>query len=299
MKISMQLFPAPTRLWRYVGCAALLGAPLLAQAQAPYAQPEAAADALIAAMAADDKVAVGKVLGRGWKVFFPDDAQVGEDRRAFLDMARQSRAVRVADGRGVLVVGADAWPLPIPLAQGKDGQWRFDPVAGREAMLERAIGANERAIMQAVLAFVDAQREYALADRNGDGILEYAQRFNSQPGKRDGLIWSTSLGDESPLGESYLDGAKGRGYHGYSGKILLGQGAAAAGGARSYVIGKRLMNGYALLVWPLNYGKTGVMSFMVNQDGVVYERDMGPQSGKLAKGIKSFNPDEGWRKVEP
>jgi Protein of unknown function (DUF2950) len=178
--------------------------------------------------------------------------------------------------------------------QGRDGQWRFDSVAARDELTTRRIGRNERAAMQAALAYVDAQREYAQADRNGDGVLEYAQRFISRPGQRDGLIWSTSLGDDSPIGEEFVPAVPNQGYHGYHFKILTRQGAGAPGGAADYMISKRLVSGYALVAWPVQYGKTGVMSFIVNQTGTVYERDLGPQTARQARAMTSFDPGDGW-----
>jgi hypothetical protein len=169
----------------------------------------------------------------------------------------------------------------------------------REAILDRVVGANERAAMQTVLAYVDAQREYATADRNGDGVYEYARRFFSSKGQRDGLIWPTALGDDSPLGEAYVPNKPNTGYHGYHFKILEGQGPNARGGARSYLIGKRLMSGFAIIAWPVKYGTTGVTSFIVNQEGVVYERDLGPNSTSIAKGTKTFDPGEPWKKATP
>jgi hypothetical protein len=166
-------------------------------------------------------------------------------------------------------------------------------------MATRRIGANERAAMQAMLAYVDAQREYALTDRNADGVLEYAQKLISSPGKRDGLIWSTQLGDESPLGEDFAPTKAGQGYHGYQFRILSGQGSAAPGGARSYRIGSRMVSGFALLAWPVAYGRTGVMSFIVNQSGLVYERDLGPGTTAAAAAIQRFNPDAGWKPARP
>jgi len=197
-----------------------------------------------------------------------------------------------------LVVGTDPFTLPIPMVQGKDGQWRFDPVAGRQSVLERRIGGNELAAMQAALAYLDAQFEYAQADRDGNGVLEYAQKLISSPSKRDGLFWSRSLGDESPLGEGFLPARPGEGYHGYRFRILKGQGPQAPGGAHSYVIGQRMTRGYALLAWPVQYGVTGIMSFKVNQAGVIYERDLGPQTAQAAARITLFNPDEKWKPVK-
>lgn len=171
-------------------------------------------------------------------------------------------------------------------------------MGGKLNVLERRIGASEHATIQALLASVDAQREYALVDRNGDGLLEYAQRFISTEGKRDGLIWPASLGDESPLGEAFLPKKAGEGYHGYRFKLLTAQGADAYGGARSYMIGKRQQTGFAMVAWPVKYGDTGVMSFMISQDGKLFEADLGPNSAKIAAALSSFNPGQGWKAVE-
>jgi hypothetical protein len=276
-----------------------LCAPMLAQAQTPFAKPDAAAEALIDAIATSDPDAVSRILGRDWKQVLPLDGISQADKLAFLERSAQSRVVNVKDGRGSLVVGTDPWTLPIPILQGKDGQWRFSTAAGREEVMERRIGANERAAMQVALAYLDAQREYAQADRNGDGLLEYAQKLISSPGKRDGLIWSPALGDESPLGEDLLPTRPGEGYHGYHYKVLTGQGPKAPGGARSYIIGKRMVSGYALLAWPVKYGTTGVMSFIVNQNGTLYQRDLGPQTAAAANGIKRFDPDDAWTQTKP
>jgi len=244
-------------------------------------------------------VAMKRLLGPKWQELIPAKNLGSENARLFVDKARQKRAVQVSADRGELVVGADAWPLPIPLAKGSDGQWRFDPSGGRQAMLERNIGNNELSAIKAVLAYVDAQRDYALADRNGDGVLEYAQKFASAPGQRDGLIWSSTLGDESPLGESYAPAKPGQGYHGYRFRILTGQGPKAPGGWRSYMIGPRMVSGFALVAWPVKYGSSGVMSFIVNQSGTVYEQDLGPNTAEVVETIKVFNPDKGWTPVKP
>lgn len=290
-----------SRSMRRTRLALLLAAlvlPLPALTQVPFATPEAAADAFVEAIAAKDQAAMKRVLGPKWNELIVQGLE-SENARLFVDKARQKRAVQVSGDSGELVVGNDAWPLPIPLAKGADGQWRFDPSGGRQAMLERNIGNNELSAIQAVLAYVDAQREYALADRNGDGVLEYAQKFLSAPGQRDGLIWSPALGDESPLGEAYAPAKPGQGYHGYRFRILTGQGPKAPGGWRSYMIGPRMVSGFALLAWPVKYGTTGVMSFMVNQSGVVYERDLGPKTAAAAAAIELFHPDQGWEPARP
>jgi hypothetical protein len=269
-----------------------------AQAQTAFAKPEAAADAFIDAVATSDPAALKRVLGNDWAKLMPLGDVSAEDRYTFLEKAHQGRSVTVKQGLGEMLVGTDPWALPIPLAQGKDGQWRFDPKSGRLNVLERRIGANEHAAIQALLASVDAQREYAQVDRNGDGVLEYAQRIISTDGKRDGLIWPLNLGDESPLGEDFLPKKTGEGYHGYRFKLLTAQGDAAKGGARSYMIGKRLESGFAMVAWPVRYGDTGVMSFIVNQDGQVFEADLGPRSARIAPALTRFNPDQAWKAAQ-
>jgi len=297
--------PLHTRRLRLAGTASALiltvalGLPGLARAQAAFAKPELATDALIDALASNDEAGLARVLGKGWRQLLSLQEADIDDRYTFLAKSSQSRKVKLKDGRAFLEVGNDPWTLPVPVVQGKDGQWRFDPAGAREEMATLRIGANERAAMQVMLAYVDAQREYALADRNADGVPEYAQKLISSPGQRDGLIWSTQLGDESPLGEDFAPAKPGQGYHGYRFRILKGQGSAAPGGARSYLIGPRMVSGFALVAWPVRYGTTGVTSFIVNQSGLVYERDLGPDSTAAAAAIQRFNPDAGWKPARP
>ncbi len=284
---------------RALSATALLWASVPAHAQAPYATPEAAADAFIDAISRSDQNALAHVLGKTWRKLMPPGGVPPDSVAAFVEKARQSRTVRADGKRGDLIVGTDPWTLPVPLVQGDDGKWRFDPVVGSERVADQRIGANERAAVLTVQAYVDAQREYATADRDGDGVLEYAQKFRSSPGKRDGLIWSAKLGDDSPLGERYLPDKDGQGYHGFRYKILTGQGPLAEGGSRNYLIGKRMTAGFALLAWPVRYGETGVMSFISRSDGVVFERDLGPGTAEAATRIRNFNPDDAWKRVKP
>jgi len=279
--------------------AMVCAAPMAARAQDGFSTPEQASDALIAAVVGDDSAAMQKLLGKDWRKLMPPKGITADDRRLVGEKAAAARTVRADNGRGVLVIGLDEWPLPIPLQQGTDGQWRFDPKGGREAILERTIGSNELSAMKAALAYVDAQREYAQADRNGDGVLEYAQKLVSTAGRRDGLIWSPELGDDSPLGSAFLPSRPGEGYHGYRFKILREQGSHANGGARKYLIGKRMVNGYALVAWPVAYGATGVMTFIVNHDGELFERDLGPNTSNIVTGIRRFDPDDNWRRPAP
>jgi hypothetical protein len=204
-----------------------------------------------------------------------------------------------------LTVGADEWPMPVPLVKGADG-WRFDTAAGKAELVARRIGRNELATIEASKAFVDAQREYAAAD-HGDGLLDYAPRFISTPGKKDGLYWPVKQGEaQSPLGPLFAK-AQAAGYtrkstgpqpfNGYYFRILQGQGPAAKGGAYSYLAHGKLMGGFALVASPAIYGVSGVMTFIVNQDGAVFQKDLGPETVAIAGQIKTFDPAPGWKKA--
>jgi len=272
-----------------------LSAPVLAQKA--YESAEAAANAFQAAVAKDDKAALGTVLGKNWKSLIPKDVD-REDIDTFLaGWNKAHRIVAQTPDKSLLEVGDQGWTLPIPIVKGKAG-WKFDPVAGADEMKTRRIGRNELATIQASLAYFDAQKEYAGQDRNGDGVLEYAQKFKSSKGKQDGLYWPASgNAPESPLGPLVADLKPGEGYYGYRYKILTSQGKAAPGGAYSYLIKGRMVSGFAAVAWPVRYGDTGVMSFLISHDGQLYEKDLGPKSAELAAKMTSFNPDDGWSKV--
>jgi hypothetical protein len=209
-----------------------------------------------------------------------------------------------------LVIGKDDWPFPIPLKK-VDDRWRFDTAAGKEEILNRRIGQNELSTIQTMLAFVDAQGDYAEFQRQRSGMPEYAQRILSTPGKMDGLYWPSAEGEpQSPLGPlvaaaraaGYRKSAKAEEpspYHGYFYKVLTGQGPNAPGGAIDYIVNGRMIGGFGLVAWPARYGDSGVMTFMVNHDGVVYQKNLGPQTAKLAPTISRFDPDPSWQKVEP
>ncbi|MGH7341929.1 MAG: DUF2950 domain-containing protein [Candidatus Rokuibacteriota bacterium] len=267
-------------------------------AQRAYPTPEAAAEALTDAVARSDGDALRTVLGADWKRFIPTAEIDQDDVYAFLaDWAKSHKIVPEGADKAVLAVGDQGWTLPIPLVKDAAG-WKFDPRAGADEMRTRRIGRNELATMQAALAYFDAQKEYALRPRTGDGVLQYAQRFVSTPGKRDGLFWPDPSGrDESPLGPLYGGQKAGAGYHGYHYRILKAQGKDASGGAYDYLIKGRMVSGFALVAWPIRYGDTGVMSFVVSHDGVVYQKDLGPSSDTVARAMTRFNPDSGWTKV--
>ena len=281
-------------LW--LGC--LAAVPSLAQRAYPSA--DAAAQAFADALARNDSEALRTVLGADWKRFVPTSSVDPEDIHDFL-AAWDSSTRSCVDGSGtgpLLAVGDGGWTLPIPIVKSGAG-WRFDPRAGADEMRTRRIGRNELAAMQAALAYFDAQKEYAQKDRDGNGVLEYAQKFASTPGKHDGLYWPDATGPGPESAGTAVPPARkaGEGYHGYHFKILTAQGKDAPGGAYDYVIGGRMRGGFALVAWPVRYGDTGVTSFMVSHDGVLYEKDLGPGSAAAARGMKRFNPDASWRKV--
>ena len=192
----------------------------------------------------------------------------------------------------------EPWTLPIPLIKTASG-WHFDAEEGKERIQIRRIGKNELATMQSVLGYYDAQMEYAEEDRNGNHILEYAQKFISPVGTRDGLSWDTAADEKpSPSGVLYADLSPDGGYHGYYYRILTAQGASAKGGAYSYLMGDNMRYGFALIAWPKEYGKTGVMSFMVNHQGIVYEKNLGAEGDKLAIEMQAYNPDDSWKATQ-
>jgi hypothetical protein len=266
--------------------------------QATFTTAGDAAEAFALAVAQRDTAMLGKLLGSDYREVLPLDGVDSGDVEKFI-AAWESRHTlqEEADGKRLLAVGVDAWTLPIPIAQGASG-WYFDIPAGLENMRIRRIGRNELATIQAVLAYYDAQLEYAEQDRNGDGALEYAQRFLSTPGTHDGLYWDDGPGGSmSPLGPLLADQRPDGGYHGYYYRILRAQGDHAPGGPYSYMIGDRMKAGFAVIAWPVTYGETGVMSFMVSQAGIVYEQDLGPDSASLAGATTVFDPGPGWTPV--
>ena len=270
----------------------------------------AAVDALIAALRADDQKALLEILGEVGRPLVLSGDRVSDRATVtrFLAEYDQRHQLEAGGGKVVLRVGAADFPLAIPLVP--DGpSWRWDTAAGKEEILARRIGRNELATIQVCLAYVDAQREYYSQARSKNGVLEYAQRFGSTPGKRDGLYWPTKPGDPlSPFGDLVVK-ARGEGYrasqdggrtpyHGYFYRILLGQGPSAPGGAYDYVARGHMIGGFALVAFPAQYGVTGVMTFLVNHDGIVYQKDLGANSGRLAETMKRFDPDSTWEKLD-
>lgn len=266
--------------------------------QATYPTADDAANAFVQAVRNHDQAALAKVLGSNWKDYVPVEGIQQDDVDLFLKRYDESHRIDTADGKTHLDVGSENWVLPLPLVQGSGG-WHFDMAAAQQEIHTRDIGQNELAVQQALLAYYDAQRDYASQDRDGDKVLQYAQRFVSSPGKHDGLYWATT-GDEapSPLGPKFSTVVPGQGYYGYHYKILTAQGASAPGGAYNYVQGGRMTNGFALIAWPVQYGETGVMSFMVSHDGQVFEKDLGKSGASTAQAMKAFDPDSSWKEVD-
>jgi len=263
--------------------------------QAVFTKPADAANAFVLALRNDDAEMLSKVLGADYHDVLPLDEVDDEDIENYIAAWDKSNTLLPQGENEMLVaVGRDEWTLPIPVSQGTSG-WYFDVEEGRERVRIRRIGRNELSTMQVVLAYYDAQMEYAQQDRNGNGMLEYAQQFISTPGTHDGLFWENKDGDQfSPLGPLMADLTPGGGYHGYFYRILHAQGESARGGAYNYVLGDKMRAGFALIAWPEEYGESGVMSFLVSHAGIVYEQNLGPDSAEISKAMPSYNPDEGW-----
>jgi hypothetical protein len=296
--------------------AVIASAPAVAQApvprpaqvtvsQAAYATPQAAFEAFVAALQGDE-AAKQKVLGRDFRRHMPsiDAEEAAELRKKFLDAyAAGNKIIMRGDSQAVLEAGREGWTLPIPVVKGPDG-WKFDLAAAAQEVKVRAIGRNEIAAVQSLLAIADAQIEYAEMDPMKTGTAQYARRILSSPGKKDGLYWRQGAGDpESPLGEilatAQVDGAnRQEGYHGYHFRLLYGQGTNAKGGAYSYIIKDRMIGGFAAVAWPVRYGETGVMTFIVNHDGTVFEKDLGTDTPAAASRIQTFDPDKTWTKAD-
>jgi hypothetical protein len=273
-----------------------------------FATPEKALEALIGALRTYDPNVLLDVLGKDSEPLFlsTDPAMDASNRQRFLGLydAKHDLA-QSAEGLMVLTVGvgAEAWPFPIPLVKTKS-RWAFDTEIGFEEIINRRIGRNELQTIQTCLAVVDAEREYYSRDRDGDGILEFARAFASNVGLHNGLFWPAEEGEPlSPLGEliataaaeGYAKGANA--YHGYHYRILSAQGPAAPGGAYDYRVRDNQIGGFAILAYPASYGDLGVMSFIVNHDGLVYQRDLGEQTEAEAAKITTFDPVEGWIRV--
>ena len=293
-------------------CALLTGLAFAAPAARSFASPQQAVDALVSALRGGDEPALEGILG-------PDGEAILHSGDRADDMVRQKKFLAAYDAHAELVpkdanhvtieVGNDKWPLPIPVVR-VGGGWQFDAKAGAHEILARRIGENELDAIQSCLAYVDAQRDYASVDR-GDHVLDYARRFVSTEGKTDGLYWPTKPGQpQSPLGPAFAE-AREQGYifdgprasdapvpyHGYYFKILEGQGPNAKGGAYGYVVNGKMIGGFALVASPAMYRISGVTTFIVNQDGTVFQKDLGPQTPAIVQKMTVFDPGKGWMPV--
>ena len=269
--------------------------------------PEAAVQCLVDALRKQDMAELEKVFGSvGMDVLDSGDAVADSSAREKFVKAfdEKHHVTKTSDGQAELVVGSDDWPFPIPIVAEKK-KWVFDAEAGRDELTNRRIGRNELNTIRVLEAFVQAEREYFQFDYDEDGVLEYAQKLVSDQDKRDGLFWPVKEGeDPSPMGplvaqavaEGYKKSESGpTPYHGYFFKLLTGQGPDASGGAYSYIINGNMVAGYAVLAWPAEWDNSGLMTFMVNSNGVIYEKDLGEKTAEIAAGMNSYNPDSTWR----
>jgi hypothetical protein len=303
-----------------VGLLALLSArllvPVFARAvevatQQVFSTPDAAAAALVAAGKADDMKTLSSILGQDADQVLSSGDPVADDN-ARGDFVRRYQAMHrfAYDGQGrvILYIGADNWPVPIPLVK-KNSGWIFDTAAGKEELLYRRVGRNELFTLNVLEDLADAQGEYASEARDGEGTGQFAQKIMSDAGKHNGLYWETAEGQpESPIGplvasataENYKKdgGTSPIPFHGYYYKVLTRQGKNAPGGTKNYLVNGNMTNGFAFLAYPAGYRSSGVMTFMVNQDGIIVQKDLGPDTGRLASKITEFNPDRTWQEVD-
>ncbi len=295
----------PLALW---AAALLVGMMSAAGAQQSFKSADEAMNALAGAAKSGDQKAVLAILGKDAEDLVSSGDPVDDQatRQRFLAAYDEKHAVEMAgDTKAIMIVGKDDFPFPIPIMR-KGDTWSFDAAAGREEILDRRIGRNELDAIQSVLAYVDAQNDYADKDR-GAGVGVYAQRVVSQPGKKDGLYWPAAQGEEeSPLGElvaeatarGYKVGGGRAPYHGYYYKILTKQGPAAPGGELDYVVHGKMIGGFALVAYPAEYRNSGVMTFLVNHTGTVYQKDLGPKTAQIAEHMTAYEPDPSWQKVD-
>lgn len=310
--------PIPRRTGRWGGARretgwcllilAVAGLAVVAQARparaAGYATAEAGMEAFRAALAGPDPGPLLDLLGRQYEadLLGGDPAAVRQGYAALQRAAAQAMSLE-SEGpdRAVILMGKRAWPMPVPLVKGAEG-WSFDVASGIEEITDRRIGRNELSAIEFCRAYIDAQREYAGADHDGDDVLEYAQRIGSTPGKRDGLYWpDDGDGTVSPLGplaasaEEYLGYRQaGEPYRGYHFRILTRQGANPPVGRYDYVINGHMLAGFALLAWPADYGHSGIMTFQCSHHGRIFQKDLGPATGTLAPKITAYDPDKTW-----
>jgi hypothetical protein len=310
MKIS-------TPLWRSILCVVIFLCHGCAKDRAvqpeAFASPEQAVQALTDAVRSDNAEKLLAILGSDGNpiLFSGDEVADRNGRNEFLALYEQKHSLADGEAQGAqgktLVIGNSDWPFPIPIVKDRQ-KWVFDAEAGKEEILNRRIGRNERSAIEVCKAIGDAEHDYALLDPDGDGVSEYARKFASDESKRDGLFWSTAEGEPlSPLGELVALACE-EGYvplktaptpyHGYFYRILTAQGPGAPGGAMDYVVKGKLVLGFAVVAYPAEYDNSGIMTFIMGADGVVYQKDLGDDTAKLAATMKTFDPGEGWKKAE-
>ena len=279
--------------------------------QKEFQSPSDAVQSFVTALKTGDDKELLSIFGpEANELIFSGDKVADQARKKLFlkDYGEQNRIDPDGD-KFVLVIGKNEWPFPIPLVN-KGDRWLFDTASGKEEILNRRIGRDELYTIQVLLAIVDAQREYAMEDRDNDSLLEYAQKFGSEPGKKDGLYWETKEGEESsPLGElvanARAEGYASQGvqnnqepYHGYYYRILTAQGQNASDGAYDYVVNGKMIGGFAVVAYPAEYANSGVMTFIVNHDGVIYQKDLGKNTEELAKALQLYDPDQTWTPVQ-
>ena len=278
-----------------------------------FSSPQQAVTALVTAVRRVDRAGIIAILGSGAQdlVFSGDSVEGKAEAASFIQAYDEKHQLKMTSATlATLMIGADDFIYPIPIIK-VDKQWYFDVAAGREELLNRRIGSNELAVIQVMLAYVEAQLEYTSEDRDGDGVLEYAQKTKSDPGQKNGLYWPVKEGEKiSPFGPFIAKAAR-EGYHGNDGdadepqpyngyyyKVVTRQGKNAPGGAYDYVVNGNMILGFGLLAYPAKYGVSGIMSFMVNQEGVIYESDLGEKTTDYVNKVEKYNPEEHvWRKV--
>lgn len=291
---------------------AILAASCASHPERPgFETPDEAARQLTQALRTEDLAKAEEILGEGGQdlLYSGDEVADKSGRKEFVRLYDEKhRLEQVNDRTMTLCIGEIDWPVPVPIIRSGE-TWVFDTEAGREEILNRRIGRNELGTIQVCLACCDAQREYGMQDRDGDGVLEYAQRFRSSAGKQDGLYWAVNEGEPlSPLGElaaqAVTEGYGGRKeaegpqpYHGYYYRILKSQGAKASGGSCDYMVRDDMIGGFALVAYPAEYGNSGVMTFVVNYEGAVFQKDLGDDTAKAAEGMAKFDPDPSWKVV--
>ncbi|MCL4477432.1 MAG: DUF2950 domain-containing protein [Nitrospirae bacterium] len=277
--------------------------------QKSFSSPEEAVKSLVAAVRANDEKEMLAILGPGSKelIYSGDEVADKAGREKFINAYDQMNTLeKESENTMVLHIGPDNWSMPIPIVK-KGTAWVFDIRKGKNEILNRRIGRNELHVIEVLHAYVEAQHEYATKDCGGGGKVEFARKFISTEGKRDGLYWEAKEGEEeSPLGpliaraakEGYAKASNLSPFHGYYFKILKGQGKHAEGGAYNYIVKGRMILGFALAAYPAEYGNSGVMTFMVNQEGTIYEKNLGKDTRRIAEAMKVFNPDKTWKKTE-